>query len=254
MPTKTSAVILTAGKSYAQDTGAPALLNASGDYDAVLLRALQRLDRDKPRVWVFDYTVVTAGFRFVLSGSGQIMPAASALNGWIDGSSALKSVIPGYLAASQGQEPLDENVWRVTEDPAATVLEFLDRSVAVGQVLRLTYTNPYRIGADNDSDTSVKDGDVVALQILLGALICEGAAIRFAQNTGNSNLLGDVVDRRSMSDIMNSRAKLLMESYKSLVGAGDTSKDGLVAASGSRDLDIESSHGRGFLWHPTSNR
>jgi hypothetical protein len=99
---------------------------------------------------------------------------------------------------------------------------------------------------------TVFDADEDALAMLTASLILEGAAVKAAQNTGNTGLPSDIVDRRTQSDIFRSRAKELRDLYASMVGAG--SKADLAPASGTRDLDVPDRFGFGRLWHTTGVR
>jgi hypothetical protein len=89
---------------------------------------------------------------------------------------------------------------------------------------------------------TVLEGDEDTLAVLVGSMILQLAATKAAQNTGNTGLPNDVVDRRSQSDIFRSRAKELRDWYNNLVGRGSM----IGPASGIRDLNV-STRG-GFLW------
>ena len=100
---------------------------------------------------------------------------------------------------------------------------------------------------------SVLDGDADALSILGAAMILEMAAVKAVQNTGNTGLPNDVVDRRNQSDIFRSRAKEYLNMYKSMIGTL-TGEMGPGAASGFKDLDIPIFGNFGGLWHPSGTR
>lgn len=251
----TRTAVKDAAKLLAQDqTGLP-LLDQDAAYDKVLDQAIERLSRDRPRTWVLDLVVATAGFRFVLAGSGSVMPS-SGLDVWVDGKSFLVDVYAPFDDTVQGVLPNDPETWRVVEGPSATtVLELLDRSMAVDDVLRLVYAGPYQVGA-SAAATSVRAGLVEALTTVTAAILCEEAAIRYAQNTGNVNLGNDVADRRTQSDVMKSRSKDLWARYFSMMGI-DPKADGsigLAGASGFKDLDVPTGHGLPSLWHGGVNR
>jgi len=144
------ATVRTKAKAYAQDAGpgtsaigVQLLLNLS-DYDLGLLQALQIFSVDRPNVRVVDHPIATAGFRLALAGTGVLSSLAGA-DAWVDGKSALRAVYLPWDVTTQGQAPLDENTWRVVRDPAAVVLELLDRSASVGQVLRLVFTSVHSL-------------------------------------------------------------------------------------------------------------
>jgi hypothetical protein len=99
---------------------------------------------------------------------------------------------------------------------------------------------------------SVPDGFELALATLAGAMILQLAANKAAQNTGNTGLPNDVVDRRSMSDQYMARARSLREQYGLLVGKA--AKADLRGASAIKDLDVSAGSGLGFLWHQRRNR
>lgn len=242
-----------AAKGLAQDNGDPALLQKDpDDYNACIVSALQQLDRDRPRTWTRDCTVSTAGWRFTLYGTSQILPT-SGLDAWIPGSSGIAEIYAPYSGA-QGELPVDPNEYRIVEDPGPkTVLELLSFAASLNDVLRVRYTAPHQVHESDAEQTSVLLGDWPALEILTGAIICEQAAIRYAQNTGTSMLQGDTVDRRTQSDVMRSRAKNLRDRYAAIVGAGGVDAN-LQGASATKDLDVSPGTGLGFLFHSRGSR
>jgi hypothetical protein len=247
-------------RSIAQDagpgntaTGIQLLLNDPGDYDLAVDQALAIFQQDRPNLRIVDYTVITSGFVFVLDGTGAIL---SSPNLWVDGFSVLQAVWYPFDATVMGDSPNDPNTYRIRQLPDAirlkTVLEFLSQRPQAGQVIRLEFTAPHVLG-DTPATTSVRAGDVQALATLAGSFILQLAANKLMQNTGNTGLPGDVVDRRNQSDVARSRAKELREFYNMLVGRAQVGD--VQAASGFRDLDVEPSSGRGdFLWHPSYRR
>lgn len=96
------------------------------------------------------------------------------------------------------------------------------------------------------------EGHAEALQTLAASMILQLAANKAVQNTGNTGLPNDVVDRRSQSDIFASRAKALREQYNLLVGKGTTAD--LRPGSAVKDLDVDGATGLGLLWHQKRNR
>lgn len=230
-------------------TGLLLLLTDPGDYDLAILQALRIFDNDRPNRRVKDVTVGTAGWRFVLGGTGTILPAAPDLDAWIDGASFVVDVWHPWLVTSQGQVALDRNDWQVVDDPGGkTILEFLQVQPAVGSVIRLAYATPHVAGT-LVTDTTIRTGDQQAAIVLAASVILQVAAVKAVQNTGNTGLPNDVVDRRTQSDQFRSRAKELRDLYGSLVGKG--AKDDLQPASGVKDLDVAAGTSRGFLWHST---
>lgn len=99
---------------------------------------------------------------------------------------------------------------------------------------------------------TVLDGDADALALLAASVLLELAAVKAVQNTGNTGLPNDVVDRRNQSDIFRSRSKELRELYRTMIGAAAV--DGPVGASGFKDLDVPVFQGIGALWHTTGRR
>lgn len=104
--------------------------------------------------------------------------------------------------------------------------------------------------AHGANTVSTADGE--ALAMLTASLVLELAAVKAVQNTGNSGLPNDIVDRRSQAMEFSSRAKRLREIYGSLIGR--STKAEVDPASGYRDLDVQSASGMGFIWHPTNRR
>lgn len=115
------------------------------------------------------------------------------------------------------------------------------------------------LGADAPSTNTaggtntVLDGDADALAILVAAVILEMAAVKAVQNTGNTGLPNDVVDRRNQSDIFRSRSKEYLSMYKGIIGTL-TGEMGPGAASGFADLDVPIFGNFGGLWHPSGRR
>jgi hypothetical protein len=147
---------------------------------------------------------------------------------------------------------VDENTYRILREPAHVVLELLADTAAVGEILRLEFTKPHTIG-DTPAATTIQAADLDAFETLAASVILEGAAIRYAQNTGSSNLPGDLVDRRTQSDVMSSRAKSLRNLYYQMVGistgTNGAGSAGVAPASAIKDLDVGTSHRGGLLWH-----
>lgn len=252
----TAGTLRTKAKQLAQNaaqtggTGLQLLLTDPGDYDEAILNALAIFDTDKPNRRVVDVTVATAGFRFVLFGAGTVLPADPSLDAWVDGGSQVTDVWFPYLVDAQGGDPLDRNTWRQVRIPGPKdVLELLADQAAVGQVLRLEYSRPHVLSGSDVAGTSIRTSDQRAIITLSASMILLAAATKAVQNTGNTGLPNDVVDRRSQSDIFKSRAKDLRDLYATLVGSGG---DDQAAASGFRELDPPTSYGTGRLWHPSS--
>lgn len=250
----TKADLRTAAKVIAQDagpgstaTGVQLLLADPGDYNVAVDQALAIFQKDRPNQKVFDFTVVTAGFLFVLDGAGEIVAD------WIDGLSYFERIWWPFNAADQGSEPLDENTWRLRRTPVGPCLEFLGFTAAVGNIIRLEYVTSHTIHESVAASTTLKAGDVEAMKVLAASLILQLTANKWLQNTGNTGLPNDVVDRRTQSDVAKSRAKELRDLYNAIVGKGEA-RD-LTAASGFKDLDIEPVSGRyGYQWHPSWRR
>lgn len=251
----TGANLRAAARRIAQDSastsgvGVQLLLSDPADYDEAIANALVTFRNDRPNTRTLDVTLATAGFRFVLSGAGTIMPT-SGVNAWVDGGSYLTDVWFPWDAAAQGSPELDRNVWRVVRTPTGEALELLANTAVIGQLMRLAYTTPHVLSEAVAADSSIRAADQRAIITLAASFILQFAAIKAVQNTGNTGLPNDVVDRRSQSDIFRSRSKELRELYANLVGRGDD--DDLSGASGSIELDAYTSYRGPFLWHPNS--
>lgn len=100
---------------------------------------------------------------------------------------------------------------------------------------------------------TVLDGDADALAILAASVLLELAAVKAVQNTGNTGLPNDVVDRRNQSDIFRSRSKELREFYRTIIGTA-VGEGGPGAASGFKDLDVPILSPVGAIWHTTGRR
>lgn len=176
---------------------------------------------------------------------------------WLQGASSIDTLWFPYSDTVQGDEPNDPNTYRTRLIPGGiTILEFMGDRPAVAQVIRLEFTKPHVIDEDESDRSTILAGDKDALVTISAAMILQVAANKAAQNTGNTGLPNDVVDRRTQSDVMRSRSKELMALYATLVGRGGS--DNLKAASGFKDLDVEPSYRfgglGGFMWHPNRGR
>lgn len=142
----------TKGKALAQDPGpgtaaigVQLLLSDPADHDTAILQALELYRVDRPNVRVVDQVIAVAGFRQILAGSGALSGLAG-LDAWVDGLSQIQAVYAPWAASVQGAEPIDGNVWRVVRDPGPTVvLELLDRSLAIGDTVRLVFTGRHTL-------------------------------------------------------------------------------------------------------------
>lgn len=241
----TRATVTTVAKSIAQDPGGTTkLLLADGDYDTAINEAIDVFRGDRPNLRVVHHTVVTAGFRAILKGTGAIL-SSSGLDRWVDGASQMRDVYLGYSTTIQNNRPLDRTFWRVLKEPTVVVLELLADALAVGEVLRLEFVSPHTVDMTNVASTSILEGDVTAFETLTAAKICEMTARRYVQNTGTSTFQNETVDRRTQSDIMAARAKDLLRAYAGMVGKGAGE---VTAAAAVKKLVIPTLHGRGRLW------
>lgn len=114
------------------------------------------------------------------------------------------------------------------------------------------------LGADAPSTNTAggtntpPEGHAEALQTLAASMILQLAANKAVQNTGNTGLPNDVVDRRSQSSEFAARARALRDQYNILVGKGTTAD--LQPGSAIKDLDVEGATGVGLLWHSKRSR
>ena len=239
-------------KQLAQQGSAQLLVTDPGDYNECIDQALRMFSQDRPNDRIVHQTLAASGFRQQLFGAGA-MSGLTGLDAWIDGFSAMAKVWYPYIESNQDSGPLDINSWRLQRDPGPKVfLIFTGDTPAAGQILRLEFVSPHVLHESDPVQSSTRTGDKDPFVLLTAHFICLLTSVRYAQNTGNTGLPNDTVDRRTQSDVMKSRAKDLLEKYNIAVGKG-TAAD-IKGASAFGDLDVESSHGAGFLWHSTLNR
>lgn len=177
---------------------------------------------------------------------------------WIEGASSVASVWWPYTATNQGDTPMDGNSWRTVLDPGPVeVLEFVSDRASSGDVIRLEFLKPHVVDDDDPARSTIRRGDINAIVTLTAVMILTMAANKAVQNTGNTGLPNDVVDRRTQSDQFRSRAKELLTFYGTLVGK-PTDKSDVKPQSGFLDLDMEplSRFGGmgGFFFHPSRGR
>ncbi len=180
---------------------------------------------------------------------------AVSLSAWVDAKSRILTLWWPYADANQGTVENDTNTYRTRRAPSGTTfLEFAGDTPAVSDIIRLEYTGPRVISEGDPSKTSVREGEETALTVLTASLLLQLAANKAAQNTGNSGLPNDVVDRRNQSDVFRSRSKELRETYNNLVGitTGEGGGSDVKPYAVYTDLDVQPSHPWGFLWHPPS--
>lgn len=244
--------------------GGVQIIIGDGDdpWNEAIDQAQVQFSRDRPNVRIVHATVATAAFRQVVSGTGSLA-ALTGLDAWVPGGSYLRQVWHPYLTTTQAADPLDPNSYRMGMDPGGVVLvEFLESVPQSGDVIRLEFVNPHVVHEDDATKTTVLAGDAQAFKVLVAYYILVMAAARAAQNTGNSGLPTDIVDRRSQSDIFKSRATDLWNIYAAAVGIQSTATSvggqgggtSIGAASGFKDLDVSSSMPAGFLWHRSRQR
>ena len=141
----TRTLVRTNAQALAQDpgtSGVALLLTYPGDYNLAILQALRILDVDRPNMRIVDQ-VMTAGFRFVLAGSGALSGLTGA-DAFTDGASSLDDVFLPWDVANQNQIALDRNTWRTLRDPGAKViLELLGDVAGVGETMRLIFRSPH---------------------------------------------------------------------------------------------------------------
>jgi hypothetical protein len=249
----TRTTVRTEAKALVQDNSSVPLLRTDpGDYNECVDQAVRTFSDHKPNERIVHQVLAATGFRQQLFGVGA-MSGLTGLDAWLDGYSNLTQVYYPYNVANQDDSPLDPNHYKLVRDPGPKVfLHFLSITPVAAQTLRLEFTNPHTLHESDAAQSTVRAGDQDAFVLLVGHFICLMAAVRFAQNTGNTNLPSDIVDRRTQSDIMKSRAKDLWDKYAAAVGLGTNSEIKPHSAFG--DLDVTTSHNRGFMWHPTGNR
>lgn len=238
-------------RELAQEPSTVPLLTTDDAYQGVIRQALGVFDVDVPNVRRVHHTVTVAGFRIVLAGTGALA-GLTGLDAWVVGKSSLIAVWHPYDTTAQGRAPVDENTYRVVEEPGPlTVLEFLELSPSSG-VLRLEFERPHVVHAVAPASTSIPAAHAEAFYTLAGSIILDQAAVRAAQNTGTSAIPSDTVERRTQGGEYRARAKDLRERYKAMVGV--TTGADLRAAHAFADIDVGMSHPWGALWHPRSGR
>jgi hypothetical protein len=242
--------LIAAAKGVAQDASRASLLIDDDSYVRAVAMAVEQFDLDRPNRRVVHHTVDATGFRFPLSGD-DALSELTGLDAWVDGRSALLEVWHPYDVTVQGQMPLDPRDWRVVDDPTGAVLELLATQPSSG-ILRLEFTSPHVVGA-TAAETSVKAGDVSALTVLTGAQILTLYAVRAVQNTGNTGLPADVVDRRTQSDQARSAAKELLARYRLMVGQRVDPDDG-PPTSAVGEMDVQIGGLIGPLWPVLARR
>lgn len=245
---ETQAQVIAAAKQVAQDVPATPLLGDPTDYTRALTAAIREFDQDVPNKRIVHYTVTASSFRFILAGTGAIV---TGLDAWTPAESSMSKVWHPYDVNAQGRAPLEDYNWAVYDEPSQSVLEFLVYTPTDG-VLRLEYVNPHVVDATTSANTTVSDTKTEALHYLTAVNILEMYAARTIQNTGNTGLMGDVVDRRTPSDQAQSRAKMLYARYCEMVGRSDEVQPPALSSMGA--MNVRPSYAGGFLFKPRRPR
>lgn len=141
----TQGQVIQRARTLVQESGHAALLTSADDYVRIFDLALAQFSMDRPNARVVHHTVTAAGFRYTLAGSGALAGLAG-VDAWVPGSSYVRRVFHPYDTTSQANAPLESDEWRVTEEPAATVLELTTLAPSSG-VLRLEFVSPHRLDA-----------------------------------------------------------------------------------------------------------
>lgn len=224
-------------------------LRQAGDYEQAVTLALLAFDADVPNRRIVHHTLTASAYRFVLSGAGALAELTGA-DAWVPGRSSLTRVWCPYSTTTRTQTPLDPQDWRVLDEPSLVLLELAADSPASG-LLRLEFTRPHAV-SETAASTSVRDGDVDALALLVACQILEMYAAGAIQNTGSTGFPSDVVNRQTASGEAMRRAADLRTRYKALVGVQPQAD--LKAAGAVFELDVQPMHGLGTLWWPRSLR
>jgi hypothetical protein len=209
-------------------------------------QAVDRISNDRPLEAVTDHTVAADGFRVVLAGTGAILSGAAA---WVEGKSAIVELYYPWDATAQDPPVADRNDYRIERGLSSSiVLAMRTVRLATGQVLRLVTSGPHAADC-----STIPAGYAPAFEALVAHFLLTLAANKAAQNTGNTGFPTDVVDRRSQAGEYYLRAKQMLDIYRQ--GAGLATEEApAVAVSGFKDLDVDTGHPIGSLWHPKSRR
>ncbi len=124
--------------------GVNLLLTDPTDFNAAIQQALRLFAQDRPNVRVVDATLAAGGFRIILRGEDAVSDFAGA-DAW-SAYSLPRNVWYPYVASRQGQDPVDQNNYRIVQDPGGkTVLEFLVDTLQAGQVMRVEFSRPHML-------------------------------------------------------------------------------------------------------------
>lgn len=195
----------------------------------------------------YAYTWLTAHGETLLSAAATLTVSSSATDGQVQ-VDVPASNDPGVIGA---------RVYRTAANDLAGTRRLVGALASNGGMFQDDVADVNLGAAAPSANTAggsntVRDGDEDLLAMLAGSLMLQMAAIKAAQNTGNTGLPNDIVDRRTQSDVYQARSKSLRAIYDAAIGKG---KDADVApASAIRELDVFSGTRLGFLWHGTLGR
>lgn len=197
-------------------------------------QATTHYSRHKPYFHIVDLTG---------NGTYSYEIASGTFTYWKDEFSEIKWV---RYPADEYQDPADEKIPReeftIYENTTTKYLRFTTISPSSGKTIRVKYSAPHSVPATGN--TTIYDADLGAFYNLAGAYCCIAMANKTAQNK-DTTIGADAVAYRDKSDIYNSRAKALFDSYMKIIFPE------IGAAAGQREFDtIYQGLGYGRLTHP----
>lgn len=186
----------------------------STNLDVAIAGALAEYQRARPRevsvvvdgAGTFDYTV------------------SSALTAFVEGLSQIREIVYPYDATEQAPTALERDQWALVRVNGTLKLRFLSATPTASEDFHVAYTAPHTLDANG---STVWAADEEALADLAASYACEALAGHY-QQTSESSLSADSVERRSIADGYRSQAARWRKAYEAKMGA--EAADGPAAA------------------------
>lgn len=192
--------------------------------------ALAQFSKDRPREIVFDI-IGDDSYDYDLPSD------------WVPGFSVIKDV--EYPAGERIPTMLEDEDWEIYKTTSTRKLRLFHHTPSASETVRIKYTTIYL----NTTIDNIPAHETDAFSNLAAALCC-GLLSRHYGQLGDPDIIADAVDYQNKSAEWSQRGKELMKLYNDYLGK----QKGVAAASGIKDLDLDSSNKQDRLTHPQRQR
>jgi len=169
--------------------------------------------------------------------------------GWVPGFSAIQQIeYPAGIAQTPSDNIIAPEKYGVYNNATVDRLRFFDTAPGSGNIARVTFTTVHSVVT---AASTIFSNDFDSVCSLAAAFCCFDLARRYGQDN-DSFISADSVDRRSKSDKFLSLGKSLVNEFSIHFGLNKDVE--IVAASGTKNLDMYYPGGIDFLTHHAVDR